>query len=241
MIDIIPAIDLIEGKAVRLRKGRFEEKTVYSDDPVQVARQFEEAGIQYLHVVDLDGARTGEPANLDILGKITSSTGLKVDFGGGIRSRDSLIRILETGAWQVSIGSLAVINPGLLEEWIGEFGPERFFLGADVRDERIVYHGWRDDTNIGWNEFISKWMGSGVNRFFCTDVERDGDLAGPAIDLYSRMIAHFPEIELVASGGVSGPEDIRSLETAGLSGVIIGKALYEGKISLHPLKPTRNQ
>ncbi|MFO7616197.1 MAG: 1-(5-phosphoribosyl)-5-[(5-phosphoribosylamino)methylideneamino]imidazole-4-carboxamide isomerase [Bacteroidales bacterium] len=235
MMEIIPAIDLIDAKAVRLTGGRFGEVTVYSDNPVAEAQRFEQAGLRLLHVVDLDGARTGEPHNLDVLKGITGATGLKVDFGGGVRSREALVAVLNAGAGQVSIGSLAVTNPHLLEEWIAEFGPDRFFLGVDVRDECLVYHGWQSGTNVTWQEFIARWMGSGVNRFFCTDVERDGLLAGPAVDLYKRIISHFPGIELVASGGVSSAEDLILLRDAGLSGVIVGKAIYEGRVDIYNL------
>lgn len=235
MMEIIPAIDLINGQVVRLSGGRFGEVTIYSNDPVSEGQRFERAGLHRLHVVDLDGARRGEPQNLDVLRAITGQTGLAVDYGGGIRSYKSLAQVFQAGASQVSIGSMAVTDPIMLRDWIAEFGPDRFLLGADVRDEMIVYHGWQAGTRIQWTEFISQWLGYGITQFFCTDVERDGLFTGPAVALYQKMMIQFPEIELIASGGVSSMDDLNALREAGLSGVIIGKALYEGRLDLDDL------
>lgn len=237
MIEIIPAIDMIGGKCVRLTKGSFDSMIIYSDNPLEMAIKFERAGFRYLHVVDLDGARTGLPSNYATLEAIVRETSLKVDYGGGIRSKEVLTQILGTGVSQVSVGSLAILEPKLFRQWIDEFGPERFFLGVDVRDEKVVYRGWQSESSIHWTEFIGEWMGAGIERFFCTDVERDGDMKGPATDLYRRILSHFPGINLVASGGVSGADDLRLLEEAGIKEVIVGKAIYEGKISTDDRRP----
>ncbi|MFH0761177.1 MAG: 1-(5-phosphoribosyl)-5-[(5-phosphoribosylamino)methylideneamino]imidazole-4-carboxamide isomerase [Bacteroidota bacterium] len=232
MISIIPAIDLIGGKCVRLTRGEFHSVTVYSDNPVKVARDFESAGIKRLHVVDLDGARTGSPVNSNILRELVQQTALTIDYGGGIRSKEALTRVLEAGASQVSIGSMAVKQPDTLTCWVEEFGPERFFLGADVRGDNITYNGWQNDSALHWKEFIAQWLGIGITDFFCTDADRDGDMHGPAIALYQEMLKQFPGINLAASGGVSSIEDLVELETIGITQVIVGRALYEGKIRL---------
>ncbi|HBB90200.1 MAG TPA: 1-(5-phosphoribosyl)-5-[(5-phosphoribosylamino)methylideneamino]imidazole-4-carboxamide isomerase [Bacteroidales bacterium] len=238
MIEIIPAIDLIKGRCVRLSKGDFGRVTSYSDDPVETARSFEASGIKRLHVVDLDGARSGSPGNIKVLRQLISSTSLKIDFGGGIRTRSNLEEVLGAGANMVSIGSMAVGRPEILREWIGEFGPERFFIGADVKGDCIAYHGWQTESAIHWSEFIGQWMGAGIINFFCTDVERDGELTGPAIGLYQDILKQFPGIRLVGSGGVSSEEDIRALDAIGLEAVIVGKAIYEGKIRMDDRRPT---
>jgi phosphoribosylformimino-5-aminoimidazole carboxamide ribotide isomerase len=232
MIEIIPAIDLIEGRCVRLSKGDFTKVTSYSDDPVETARSFQTAGVKRLHVVDLDGARSGAPGNLEVLRKIVNSTSLQIDFGGGIRTRAILEEVLKAGATQVSIGSMAVGQAETLQSWIEEFGPERFFIGADVKGECIAYHGWQAESAIHWREFIGRWMGAGITDFFCTDVERDGELTGPAIGLYQDIVKQFPGIRLVGSGGVSSEEDIRALDAIGIEAVIVGKAIYEGRIRI---------
>jgi len=236
MIEIIPAIDLINGKCVRLRGGKFDTMKIYSDKPADLARQFRDQGVTYLHIVDLDGARTGNPAHIGLLKEIAAISGIKVDFGGGIRSKESFKAVLEAGADRVSIGSLAVTRPHELEEWLSDFGADRVILGVDVKKEKVAYHGWQSESAIGWQEFIGYWLGKGINRIFCTDIERDGALNGPSVELYKRILRQFPGIELIASGGVSGPEDITLLEQAGLKGVIVGKAIYEGRLSVsYPL------
>lgn len=232
MIEIIPAIDLIDGKCVRLSGGKFDTMKIYSDNPVDLARQFRDQGVGYLHIVDLDGARTGKPVHIGMLKEIASISGMKVDFGGGIRTGESFKAVLEAGADRVSIGSMAVTKPGELENWISDFGAGRVILGVDVKNEKVAYHGWQSESAIGWQEFIGYWLGKGINRIFCTDIDRDGALNGPAVDLYRRIFQQFPGIDLIASGGVSGPEDIALLEQAGLKGVIVGKAIYEGRLSL---------
>jgi phosphoribosylformimino-5-aminoimidazole carboxamide ribotide isomerase len=232
MIEIIPAIDLIDGKCVRLNQGDFSRMTVYSDDPLQMARKFESQGIRRLHLVDLDGARTGIPGNLEVLRIIRMNTSLQIDFGGGIRNGEILEQVLDSGANQVSLGSIAIVNPNLLAEWIRHFGPEKFFIGADIRMENIVYKGWQSESAIHWKDFLKRWMGEGVKDFFCTDVERDGALAGPATGLYTEMLAQFPGIKLVASGGISSTEDLLGLESIGIRAAIVGKAIYEGRIQL---------
>ena len=231
MIEIIPAIDLINGKCVRLSGGKFDTMKIYSDKPADQARQFRDQGVTYLHIVDLDGARTGKPSHIGLLKEIAAISGIKVDFGGGIRSGESFRAALDAGADRVSIGSLAVTRPGELEEWLSDFGADRVILGVDVKNEKVAYHGWQSESAIGWQEFIGYWLAEGINRIFCTDVDRDGALNGPAVELYRRIIRQFPGLDLIASGGVSGPEDLVALEQAGLKGVIVGKAIYEGRIS----------
>lgn len=232
MIEIIPAIDLIDGKCVRLSGGIFDTIKIYSDNPVQIARQFRDRGVRYLHIVDLDGARSGKPVHMRLLEEIAAISGMRVDFGGGIRSRESFKAALDAGADRISIGSLAVTNPGELESWLTDFGADRVILGVDVKNEKVAYHGWQSESDIGWQEFIGYWTGKGIDRIFCTDVDRDGALNGPATELYQRILKQFPGIDLVASGGVSGPDDIIQLEYAGLKSVIVGKAIYEGKLGV---------
>ncbi len=232
MIEIIPAIDLMNGKCVRLSGGKFDTMKIYSDNPADLARQFRDQGVTYLHIVDLDGARTGNPVHTGLLKEIASISGIKVDFGGGIRSREAFAAVLDAGADRVSIGSLAVTRPDELEQWLSDFGVDRVILGVDVKNEKVAYNGWQSESAIGWEEFIGFWLGKGIDRIFCTDVARDGALNGPAIELYTRILKHYPGIELIASGGVSGPEDITLLEQAGLSGVIVGKAIYEGRLGI---------
>jgi phosphoribosylformimino-5-aminoimidazole carboxamide ribotide isomerase len=232
MMEIIPAIDLINGKCVRLSGGKFDTMKIYSDQPVDMARQFRALGVRYLHIVDLDGARTGTPVHLGMLKDIAAIDGMKVDFGGGIRTKKDFKAVLDAGADRVSIGSLAVTQPDELQEWINDYGADKILLGVDVKDEKVTYHGWQSESSLGWQEFIGFWLGKGITKFFCTDVARDGAMQGPAVELYTRMLNQFPGINLIASGGVSSPEDLVQLEEAGLKGVIVGKAIYEGKLSL---------
>jgi cyclase len=230
MIEIIPAIDLIDGKCVRLSGGRFDTMKIYSDKPADMARQFRDQGVKYLHIVDLDGARTGTPRNIGLLKEIAAISGMKVDFGGGIRLRETFKAVLDAGADRVSIGSMAVTRPSKLEEWLSDFGADRVILGVDVKNEKVAYHGWQSESAIDWPEYIGYWLGKGINRIFCTDIDRDGAMNGPAVELYQRILQQFPGIDLIASGGVSCPDDIRMLEQAGLKGVIVGKAIYEGRL-----------
>lgn len=232
---IIPAIDIIDGKCVRLTKGDYAQKKVYNDNPVEVAKQFEDAGIKRLHVVDLDGAKAGKVINLAVLENIAAATKLKIDFGGGVKNIEDVESIFQAGAAMVTIGSLAVKQPQLLEEWLMEFGAERFFIGADVLDAKIKISGWLEDTGVNIFEFIGKMISLGAVNIFCTDISKDGVLQGPSIELYKQIMEQHPEIQLVASGGVSNIEDVKKLKEIGCSGAIIGKAIYEERITLEEL------
>ena len=229
---IIPAIDLSEGKAVRLRQGDFAQKTVYYDDPVALAGQFEAAGLKALHVVDLDGARLGGPQNLEVLREICAKTGLEVDFGGGLREKAHVEQVLEAGAVQVTVGSVAARRPVEFREWIDAFGAERFVLGADARAGKIAVAGWMEVSEISLEDFIREYLGLGIKHVLCTAIERDGMLTGPDFGLYQRLGELFPEMKLIASGGVSGADDLVRLQEMGLYGGIVGKAFYEGRITL---------
>jgi phosphoribosylformimino-5-aminoimidazole carboxamide ribotide isomerase len=231
MIEIIPAIDLIDGECVRLRQGSYTHKTVYSDDPLDVAKGFEACGIRRLHLVDLDGAKAGRPVNLHILKRIAAETALKIDFSGGLRSDADLEQVFAAGAAFAGIGSLAVRNPALLRSWIGQYGAERFLIGADIRNGRIAVSGWEQETDLELVAFVDSMLQLGIRRVFCTDIAQDGMLAGPALELYSKLIVAFPGLELIASGGVRNIQDVLALERIGCSGVIIGKAIYEGLIT----------
>lgn len=233
MIEIIPAMDLIGGQCVRLLQGDFDKETVYSDDPVGVAKAFADAGIRRLHMVDLDGARSGSSSNIDVLEAVSSSGGgLSIDFGGGVRSADDVRAILDSGAAMVTIGSLAVREPEKVRDWSAEFGNDKFMIGIDLRDGRAAVDGWFDDTEKGVAEIISSLLSAGLRHYFVTDIAKDGAMAGPALDIYHEIIAEFPEIELVASGGVRTIQDVSDLAEIGCSGVIVGRAIYEGTITL---------
>lgn len=236
MIEIIPAIDIIDGRCVRLTEGDYSRKVVYSDAPLEVAKEFEGAGIKRLHVVDLDGARTGSVKNIHILEEISLHTDLLVDFGGGIKSEAELKSVLNAGAAYATIGSIAVQQPKVFREWVSAFGAERFFIGADVRDEKIAVNGWAEQTEIDVIEFIQEQMNNRVHYFFCTDIAKDGKLEGPSEDLYRKLVARCPGLRLVASGGVTSMEDIVRLEEIGCEGVIVGKAIYENRISIKQLE-----
>lgn len=234
-MDIIPAIDIIDGKCVRLTQGDYAKKKIYNEDPLEVALSFEGAGIRRLHLVDLDGAKAGRIINWKVLEKIAVKTGLKIDFGGGVKSEKDVQIIFDSGAAMATIGSMAVKQPEVFKEWLTRYGGERIFLGADVKDEQIAVSGWLEQTDIPVLDFIEEKMAQGVVQLFCTDISKDGLLQGPAIDLYRKILAKFPALNLVASGGVAGVEDVEKLREAGCSGVIIGKAIYEGKIRLSEL------
>lgn len=236
MIEIIPAIDIIDGKCVRLSEGDFARKTVYDDDPAAVAQRFADAGVRRLHVVDLDGAKTGSPKNISVLERIASIKELAVDFGGGIKTDEDLAAVFDAGAAVASIGSIAVKSPENVECWIARYGGERIFLGADVRDGKIAVNGWQTATDIDVIPFLKSWFAVGIKRAFVTDISKDGMLAGPSVDLYKQIRSELPELELVASGGVSSIEDIYELDRIGCTGVIVGKAIYEGRISIGELK-----
>jgi len=234
-MQIIPAIDIIEGKCVRLTEGDYAQKIIYNEDPLEVAKTFEGIGLNRLHLVDLDGAKAGEVVNWKVLEKIANKTGLTIDFGGGIKTEATLKTVLNTGATYATIGSLAVKSPLVFEEWLSRFGAESFLLGADVYEEKIAIGGWIEKTNIDIIAFVQSYMDKGVSQIFCTDIQKDGKLQGPSIQLYEKIIKQFPTLQLIASGGVSQLLDLEALRTIGCSGVIVGKAIYENKISLKEL------
>jgi phosphoribosylformimino-5-aminoimidazole carboxamide ribotide isomerase len=233
---IIPAIDIIEGKCVRLTQGDYTRKKVYADDPVEVAGMFEDHGFRYLHVVDLDGAKSNHIVNLDVLRRITEATRLKVDFGGGIKSDNDIKQAFDAGASMVTGGSIAVKNPGIFSKWLNRYGPEKIILGADVRDRKIAVGGWMETSTQDVSSFISFYRKKSAKFVICTDIKRDGELKGPATDLYKELLAEFPDIHLIASGGVGTIQDVEELAETGVWGVIIGKAIYERRIRLEDLK-----
>jgi phosphoribosylformimino-5-aminoimidazole carboxamide ribotide isomerase len=235
-IEIIPAIDLIDGKCVRLTHGDYDHKTVYNEDPLEVAKEFEQAGIKRLHLVDLDGARVGSVVNWKVLKSIANNTSLKIDFGGGVKTESSAQKVLDSGAAFVTVGSIAVKKEKELLKWLELFQTSKVLLGADVRKEKITISGWQEQTDIDVFGFIEKFMTYGINHIFCTDVSKDGALKGPSIKLYKKIVQKFPDLHFIASGGVSSVNDITALENIGCKGVIIGKAIYEGRISLEELK-----
>jgi len=236
MIGIIPAIDIIDGKCVRLSQGDYNTKKIYSESPVEIAKEFEANGIKRLHMVDLDGAKQGKINNLKTLESVASVTGLEIDFGGGIKTTEDVESVLNAGAAFFNIGSIAVKQPELVESWIKQFGAEKILLGADVKDENIMIHGWQQSANINIVNYISAYINKGIRNMFCTDISKDGLLQGTSIDLYKKILTAFPQLNLIASGGVSDITDLEELDAIGCSGVIIGKALYEGKIQLSQLK-----
>lgn len=237
MIEIIPAIDLIEGKCVRLSQGDYTKKTIYNENPIEVAKQFQDAGIKRLHLVDLDGAKTGKIKNIAVLEKIASQTSLSIDYGGGVKSTTDFQSVLNAGAKFVAIGSVAVKQPLLFAEWLSVFGAEKIMLGTDVKENKLAVSAWQETTDIDIFEFLKEKTKQGIKHVFSTDISKDGMLSGPAIELYKNLHASFPEIGLIASGGVSCIDDVYAVEKAGCSGVIIGKAIYEGRINLHDLMP----
>ena len=232
---IIPAIDIINGKCVRLTKGDYTQQKVYNENPVEVAKQFADAGLQRVHIVDLDGAKAGKIINLAVLEAIASATNLVIDFGGGIKNINDVGSIFNAGASIATIGSLAVKRPELLEEWLMEFGAGKFLIGADVLEGKIKISGWLEDGGIDIFSFIGKMIGLGVTNIFCTDISKDGAMKGPSVDLYKQIMDQHPEINLIASGGVTTIDDVEELKAIGCSGAIIGKAIYEGNISLQQL------
>lgn len=234
-MEIIPAIDIIDGKCVRLSKGDYNVCKTYSDNPTDMALRFEDAGIRRLHLVDLDGARSKHIVNYRTLESITSRTNLTVDFGGGVKARQDLLTAFDCGAAMVTVGSTAVTQPELMEEWIGEFGAERMILGADARDGRISVNGWKEDSPLLLHDFIDSYTKKGIVQVLCTDINRDGMLQGPAVELYRSILESFPKLGLIASGGVSSVQDLEELSKAGLPAAIVGKAYYEGRITLEQL------
>lgn len=234
--EIILAIDIIDGKCVRLSQGNFAKKKIYNENPLEVAKQFENAGIKRLHLVDLDGTKKGEIVNQNVLETIAAKTKLVIDFGGGIKTTESAQKVFDSGAKMISAGTIAVKNPYLFSEWLRKFGSEKILLGADVKEEKITINGWMETTSISVFDFIKTNIEKGVENIFCTDVSRDGMMQGTSVELYKKIIRQFPEINLIASGGISSMDDIYKLEKIGCSGVIIGKAIYEGKIKLQEVK-----
>jgi len=234
-MQIIPAIDIIEGKCVRLTEGDYAQKKIYNEDPLEVAKAFEGIGLMRLHLVDLDGAKAGEVVNWKVLEKIANNTELKIDFGGGIKTEATLKTVLDTGATYATIGSLAVKNELLFQEWIARFGANVFMLGADVLEEKIAIGGWLEKTDISVFDFMKSYIDKGVKQIFCTDIKKDGKLQGPSIELYQKIIEQFPNLHLIASGGVSSLDDLIELEEIGCSAAIVGKAIYENKITISEL------
>jgi phosphoribosylformimino-5-aminoimidazole carboxamide ribotide isomerase len=235
VIEIIPAIDLIDGKCVRLSQGDYTQKTVYNENPLEVAKMFADAGIRRLHLVDLDGAKAHHIVNHRVLERITAGTDLVVDFGGGLKSDDDLRIAFECGASMVTGGSIAVKDPEVFSSWIAKFGAGKIILGADVKNEKIAVGGWLETTELELLPFIQNYLLQGVSKVICTDISKDGMLQGPAIELYKKMLIAQPEMYLIASGGVSSIGDIEMLHEASVPAVITGKAIYEGRISLKEL------
>ena len=234
MIELIPAIDIIGGQCVRLTKGDYEQKSIYGD-PLQMAREFERIGFRRLHVVDLDGAKSHHIVNGDVLHSLSTETSLTIDFGGGIKTDADMEAAFEHGAHMVTVGSIAVTRPDLFMKWMRQYGSDRMILGADVRNGKISINGWKEDSEEDLLPFLRKYVDAGVKNVLCTEISKDGTLQGPAIDLYRQIMAAYPTLHLIASGGVSSIDDIKALEAAGIPAVVFGKAIYEGKINLKEL------
>lgn len=234
MIELIPAIDIIEGKCVRLTKGDYDTKKVYGD-PLEMAQQFEDLGVKRLHVVDLDGAKSKHVVNLATLKAITTHTKLIVDFGGGIKTDEDLEKAYEAGAALVTAGSIAITDPERYLNWLHKYGADRLILGADVRNGYVSINGWKEDSDVKLEEFLLRYMNEGTKNVLCTEISKDGTLAGPAVELYRSIMQRYPECHLIASGGVGSTADILALEAAGIPAVVFGKAFYEGKIDLKNL------
>lgn len=235
-MEIIPAIDIIDGKCVRLAKGDFDKKIIYNDDPIEVAKSFEAIGITRLHIVDLDGAKGKPLQNIKALEEVSKNTSLVIDFGGGIKNTEDLKQVFNAGAAMVSVGSVTVKDPELFLQWINDFGADKFLPGADVLDQKIKIHGWKEETGIDIFDFIASMETKGIDQVFCTDISKDGMLQGPATGLYKEILMKFPSLKLIASGGISCYEDLVVLKEAGCYGAIVGKAIYEEKISLKQLE-----
>ena len=235
MIELIPAIDIIDGQCVRLTKGDYDTKKVYSNDPAAIAQDFEQQGFKRLHVVDLDGAKSKHVVNDATLKRITSQTRLKVDFGGGLKTQEDLEKAFSAGAAMVTIGSIAVTAPQLYLEWLQTYGADRLVLGADVRNGKVSINGWQEESCIELPEFLTQYMQAGTRNVLCTEISRDGMLQGPAIELYKTLRKAYPTCHLIASGGVSSLQDIIHLDQAGIPAVVFGKAIYEGRIDTKEL------
>lgn len=234
MIELIPAIDIIDGKCVRLTKGDYDTKTVYGN-PVEMARMLEDKGFSRLHIVDLDGAKSRHIVNVEALKGITSQTKLTVDFGGGIKTDDDINKAFDNGAAMVTIGSVAISAPDLFDGWLEKYGAEKIILGADVRNGKISINGWKEDSNTDLLPFLARYVEHGVKTVLCTEISRDGMLGGTAVELYSQIMAAYPTLHLIASGGVSKAEDIHELNRRGIPAVVFGKSIYEGRIDLDEL------
>lgn len=235
MIELIPAIDLIDGKCVRLTKGDYDQKTIYNEDPVSQAMEFQRLGFRRLHIVDLDGAKSKHIVNDAVLKAITQATDLIVDFGGGIKSTEDIEKAFMAGAHMVTIGSVAVTEPELFMGWLRKYGAEKIILGADVRNGMVSINGWKEDSSEALLPFLEKYVSAGVRNVLCTEISKDGTLAGPATELYSKVMAQYPHLHLIASGGVSCNADIQKLDENGIPAVVFGKAYYEGKIDIKEL------
>ncbi|WP_179315282.1 1-(5-phosphoribosyl)-5-[(5-phosphoribosylamino)methylideneamino]imidazole-4-carboxamide isomerase [Winogradskyella undariae] len=233
---IIPAIDIIDGKCVRLTKGDYDTKKIYNENPLEVAKAFEDAGIQYLHVVDLDGAKASHIVNYKVLEKIATQTNLKIDFGGGLKSDEDLKIAFQSGANQITGGSIAVKNPEVFEGWISKFGSDKIILGADCNNEKIAISGWQEESDLEVIPFIKDYQSKGITDVICTDISKDGMLEGPSFELYKRILERAKVIKLIASGGISKFDELPKLLEMGCDGVIIGKAIYENRISLKELE-----
>ncbi len=236
---LIPALDLLNNCCVRLTHGDFATAITYSPDPLAVAQTFAAAGCTHLHIVDLDGARTRAPRHLNLLQKIAETTSLQIDFSGGLTTTADVAAAFAAGATQVAIGSQAVRDPALVRSWLAEFGAERFIIGADFRDDQVLTHGWQQTSALSLDAFLTDWLAAGATRFLCTDVRRDGTLNGPATARYAALAAAFPTAQLLASGGVGSVADLDALRPTGVAGVIIGKAFYEGRITLETLQSSQ--
>ncbi len=234
-MDIIPAIDIIDGKCVRLTQGDYEQKKIYNEHPLEVAKQFEDAGLKRLHLVDLDGAKAGAVKNWKVLETIAGKTSLVIDFGGGIKKEGDVEIVFNSGAALATVGSLAVKDPELFVSWLQSYGAGKFLLGADVKNEKIAVGGWLETTDRWVYDFIQDYVDKGIQQVFCTDVSKDGLLEGPSLDLYRNIMTEFPKLHFIASGGVSNMDDVYQLEEIGCKGVIIGKAIYEGHVTLKDL------
>lgn len=235
-MQIIPAIDIIDGKCVRLTQGDYSQKKIYNEHPLEVAKQFEDAGLQRLHLVDLDGAKQKAVKNWKVLETIASKTGLAIDFGGGITSENDVRIVFDSGATFATVGSIAVKNEFEFVKWLLLFGADKFLLGADVKDKMIAIHGWQETTDKSIFDFIGAYIGKGIQQVFCTDISKDGKLEGPSVDLYKEIIQQFPGLFFIASGGVASVKDLELLKEAGCKPAIVGKAIYENRISLNELK-----
>ncbi|MBU3855410.1 MULTISPECIES: 1-(5-phosphoribosyl)-5-[(5-phosphoribosylamino)methylideneamino]imidazole-4-carboxamide isomerase [Bacteroides] len=235
MIELIPAIDIIDGKCVRLSKGEYDSKKVYNENPLEVAKEFEANGLKRLHVVDLDGAASKHIVNYRTLEQLAGHTSLTIDFGGGIKTDDDLHIAFDSGAQMVTLGSIAIKNPELFERWLKTYGNERIILGADAKNGKIAVSGWKEESETELMDFLARYITKGVSKVLCTDISRDGMMEGPATDLYREIMQAHPDIHLIASGGVSNIDDIYRLDEAGIPAVVFGKAIYEGRIRLKEL------